>query len=190
MIEINTFCIFIVKKKILNNLNLTLKTKQKIALLGQSGSGKSLLDRAILGLLPQNATTSGEIQSNQKFGVILQNPASCFDGIFTLKEHFLETLKAHHLESLSSDKWGLEEVGLKKEILDSYPFELSGGMLQRAMIALSICIKPDFIIADEMTSDLDCLGVCQISNLLLNLQNKMGFGMLFITHDLFLANKM
>ena len=190
MIEINNFSLFIDKKKILNNLNLTLKTKQKIALLGQSGSGKSLLARAILGLLPQNATTSGEIQSNQKFGVILQNPASCFDGIFTLKEHFLETLKAHHLESLSSDKWGLEEVGLKKEILDSYPFELSGGMLQRAMIALSICIKPDFIIADEMTSDLDCLGVWQISNLLLNLQNKMGFGMLFITHDLFLAHKM
>ena len=190
MIEIKNFSLFIDGKKILNNLNLTLKTKQKIALLGQSGSGKSLLARAILGLLPQNATTSGEIQSNQKFGVILQNPASCFDGIFTLKEHFLETLKAHHLESLSSDKWGLEEVGLKKEILDSYPFELSGGMLQRAMIALSICIKPDFIIADEMTSDLDCLGVWQISNLLLNLQNKMGFGMLFITHDLFLAHKM
>ena len=190
MIEIKNFSLFIDEKKILNNLNLTLKTKQKIALLGQSGSGKSLLARAILGLLPQNATTSGEIQSNQKFGVILQNPASCFDGIFTLKEHFLETLKAHHLESLSSDKWGLEEVGLKKEILDSYPFELSGGMLQRAMIALSICIKPDFIIADEMTSDLDCLGVWQISNLLLNLQNKMGFGMLFITHDLFLAYKM
>ena len=190
MIEIKNFSLFIDGKKILNNLNLTLKTKQKIALLGQSGSGKSLLARAILGLLPQNATTSGEIQSNQKFGVILQNPASCFDGIFTLKEHFLETLKAHHLESLSSDKWGLEEVGLKKEILDSYPFELRGGMLQRAMIALSICIKPDFIIADEMTSDLDCLGVWQISNLLLNLQNKMGFGMLFITHDLFLAHKM
>ena len=190
MIEINNFSLFIDGKKILNNLNLTLKTKQKIALLGQSGSGKSLLARAILGLLPQNATTSGEIQSNQKFGVILQNPASCFDGIFSLKEHFLETLKAHHLESLSSDKWGLEEVGLKKEILDSYPFELSGGMLQRAMIALSICIKPDFIIADEMTSDLDCLGVWQISNLLLNLQNKMGFEMLFITHDLFLAYKM
>lgn len=158
MIEIKNFSLFIDEKKILNNLNLTLKTKQKIALLGQSGSGKSLLARAILGLLPQNAITSGEIQSNQKFGVILQNPASCFDGIFTLKEHFLETLKAHHLETLSSDKWGLEEVGLKKEILDSYPFELSGGMLQRAMIALSICIKPDFIIADEMTSDLDCLG--------------------------------
>ena len=190
MIEIKNFSLFIDGKKILNNLNLTLKTKQKIALLGQSGSGKSLLARAILGLLPQNATTSGEIQSNQKFGVILQNPASCFDGIFTLKEHFLETLKAHHLESISSDKWDAEEVGLKKEIIDSYPFELSGGMLQRAMIALSICIKPDFIIADEMTSDLDCLGVWQISNLLLNLQNKMGFGMLFITHDLFLAHKM
>ena len=67
MIEINNFSLFIDKKKILNNLNLTLKTKQKIALLGQRGSGKSLLARAILGLLPQNATTSGEIQSNQKF---------------------------------------------------------------------------------------------------------------------------
>ncbi|MDE5602305.1 MAG: ATP-binding cassette domain-containing protein [Helicobacter sp.] len=189
MIKVESLSLKSLHKQILKNISFTISRGEKLAILGESGSGKSMLLRAILGLLPQNIFLStGEVYNPKRSGIILQNPASCFDNIYTIKAHFIETLKAHKID-LREEKWGLESVGLARGVLDSYPFELSGGMLQRVMIALALCINPDFIFSDEMTSDLDCIGVNEIVESFLSLQRQKGFGILFVTHDLFLAAK-
>ncbi|WP_104721768.1 ABC transporter ATP-binding protein [Helicobacter mesocricetorum] len=188
MIKVENLSLKSPHKEILKNISLSVLRGEKLAILGESGSGKSMLLRTILGLLPQNICQIGQVYNGLRSGVILQNPSSCFDGIYTLRSHFVETLKAHKMD-LEEEKWGLESVGLARDVLDSYPFELSGGMLQRAMIALALCINPDFVFSDEMTSDLDCIGVNEIVELLLSLQRQKGFGILFVTHDVFLAAK-
>lgn len=188
MIKVENLSLKSPYKQILKNISFRILRGERVAILGESGSGKSLLLRAILGILPQNIFLEGEISNNAKNGIILQNPASCFDGIYTLRAHFIETLKAHKRD-LKEKEWGLEAVGLTRNVLDSYPFELSGGMLQRAMIALALCINPHFIFSDEMTSDLDCIGVNEIITLFLSLQRQKQFGILFVTHDVFLAAK-
>ncbi|MCI5968464.1 ATP-binding cassette domain-containing protein [Helicobacter sp.] len=188
MIKVQNLSLASEDRVILNNITLEIKKGERVALIGESGSGKSLLMRSILNLLPQNLKiTQGTIKVNEeKIGVILQNPASCFDEIYTIKEHFLETFRARNIKE---EKFYLEEVELTQDILSMYPFELSGGMLQRIMIALALSIQPQMIFADEMTSDLDSIGVWKVINLLLNLQKQLGFGLFFITHDLLMAAK-
>ncbi len=189
IIEINNLSLYAGTTRLLENISFCIEHGQKIVLIGKSGSGKSLLSLAIMDLLPQNIIIHGQItRHNLRYGVILQNPSSCFDSLFDIKDHFMQTLKAHnkkydaqHIQNC------LQEVGLDKHLLSFYPFELSGGQLQRIMIAIALCIEPNFIIADEPTSDLDCIGQQEIMQLFLQLQNKWGFGSLFITHDLFLA---
>lgn len=192
MIHIQNFSLFYQNTTLLDNISLHIPPQSKFALIGASGSGKSLLCQSIMGILPSRLKQKGEIsKDNVKFGVILQNPALCFDGIFTIENHFIETFKAHKIpykrEIIASY---LQEVGLQNGVLDYYPFELSGGTLQRIMIALSISISPNFILADEPTSDLDCIGELEISNLLLHLQAKYRFTMLFVTHNFPLAAKL
>ncbi|WP_104749290.1 ATP-binding cassette domain-containing protein [Helicobacter cynogastricus] len=110
------------------------------------------------------------------------------------------TLKSHAIESLKVlDKWdssgmqriykALEDVCLNSSILNKYPFELSGGMLQHAMIALALLKEPQFIIADEPTTDLDLITQSKILELLLELKDKKQAGFLLITHDFGVVKK-
>jgi len=120
--------------------------------------------------------------------MIMQNPMSCFDPVYTMQVHFRETLSAHGQLSYGRDRIeaSLAEVGFDapERILGLYPFQMSGGMLQRVMIALALCLDAPFLIADEPTTDLDLISQARVLGLLDKLRLRRRLGVLLITHDL------
>ncbi|CAM3469493.1 nickel ABC transporter permease subunit NikC [Helicobacter labetoulli] len=182
---------------LLSSIDLELKRGECVALLGRSGSGKSLIAYALQSFLADNLTqTSGEVRLNgvvvnpisyrgRAFISIMQNPRTCFNPLLTLHAHCKESLKA--LKKPYDKAFILEcfqQARLDSKYLESYPFELSGGMLQRAMIALALLTQAPFIIADEPSSDLDKRKADEILSTLKNLQKQKSLGILLITHDL------
>jgi nickel transport system ATP-binding protein len=122
--------------------------------------------------------------------VILQNPMSCFDAVQTIRQHFRETLASHGLQRngwhRGQVELALQEVGFDEPeaILELYPFQMSGGMLQRVMIALALLLEPPLLIADEPTTDLDTIAQATILDLLASLRVRRGLSVLLVTHDL------
>ena len=188
-----------------DDVNIEIKEGETLCLIGESGSGKSTLGRMLLNLIEP---TSGEVifdnyniakmkqtelrKIRRYMQLIPQYPDSALNPRWTIKNSILEPLKIHKLINKNDGMEKLEElietVGLKKEHLSRYPHELSGGELQRAVIARAISLKPKFIVCDEPTSMLDVSVQASIINLLLNLQKKYNLSYLFITHDLEIAN--
>ena len=188
-----------------DDVNIEIKEGETLCLIGESGSGKSTLGRMLLNLIEP---TSGEVifdnyniakmkqtelrKIRRYMQLIPQYPDSALNPRWTIKNSILEPLKIHKLINKNDGMEKLEElietVGLKKEHLNRYPHELSGGELQRAVIARAISLKPKFIVCDEPTSMLDVSVQASIINLLLNLQKKYNLSYLFITHDLEIAN--
>lgn len=196
------------KRPLVKNLSFTLAENQILGLIGESGSGKSLTCLAIMGLLPGIIRkTGGDIRfrgrstgdlpeprlramRGRTLGMILQNPMSCFDAVFTIRQHFKETLLSHeknvqgHLEKRMTD--ALASVGFERPgpILDLYPFQMSGGMLQRVMVALALLMKSSLLIADEPTTDLDVVSQTRILDLLEKIRSEHNMAILLVTHDL------
>lgn len=161
------------------DINFSLKHSKITALIGKSGSGKSLSAAAIFGFTPQNFKSSVKTNvSVNKISMIMQNPKTAFNPLLTIHAHAKES-RANDTEILEA----FSDVGLDKSMLKKYPFELSGGMLQRAMIALAILKKPEFLIADEPTTDLDLITQNKILERLEYLKIKKSLGILLITHD-------
>lgn len=193
LISLESFSVFTKQRCYLNKLSFVIKKDKNFVLIGQSGAGKSLLLRAVLGLLPAYFSTSGILswQIPRRYSVILQNPAICFDDTFSIKSHFIEVSKAKNIKAdIAYFEHVLHEVDLDSTILKYYPFELSGGMLQRVMIALALIGDSPLIFADEPTSDLDSMGQDEVMNLVMTLQKKRGFCLFFITHDLKIASRL
>ncbi len=200
---------------LLNNLNFDIFPNQTVALLGETGSGKSLTALSICRLISQpifiseeseirlsgkNLLALSEIEMRQVRGkeiaMIFQEPMTSFNPVFTIGHQIEEVLKIHR---------GLRGKRLKKEVYrlletvqltdvdrvySAYPHQLSGGMKQRAMIAMALAGEPKLLIADEPTTALDVKTQSQILDLLKQLQTKFGMSILFITHDLAVASKM
>lgn len=182
----------------LNNINLTFEEGKIHAIAGESGCGKSVLINTILNLLPKNAkVTSGEILfedknllkikekdfqkiRGKKFSLIPQDPFMSLNPLYTIENQLLEVL-----DDKKIIKEALEKVKIKniETVLKSYPRELSGGMKQRVIIAMSIISDSDLILADEPTTALDVSVSNSILNLLLDLKN-LGKTIVLITHDL------
>ncbi len=178
-----------------------------LGLIGASGCGKSLTCLSIMGLLPSGISRINgsilfqgealhmatenrlrEIRST-RLGMILQNPMSCFNPVFTIRYHIQETLAAHNrlqMEDIERIHETLAEVGFEdpSHILSLYPFQMSGGMLQRVMIALALMMKVDLLIADEPTTDLDVVSQNRVLELLAAMRDKYGISILLVTHDL------
>ncbi len=216
MLTLKNFKIFFKSKtdKVLavNIPQLTIDNQQTVALLGESGSGKSLTSLAIMGLLPNNAFISKDTQiifkdqdiSNfsekklqqfrgKKIAMIFQEPMTALNPVLTVGQQIGEILLHHKLctkKQLSHKIIKLlEQVELPRptQLIKQYPHELSGGMKQRVMIAMAIACEPDLLIADEPTSALDVAVQQEIIQLLKKIQNLRNLSILFITHDIEMA---
>lgn len=184
-----------------------IKPERCLAIVGESGSGKSVTCRAIMRLNRSNIRQSGSIKLNgmnltglsdqemrkqrgRQLCLIMQNGMRAFDPSSVVGNHFKETLKQHYgwskTEIIAKMAVAMENVMLKDPVtlMNKYPHQLSGGMLQRMMIALAIVLKPTLIIADEPTSALDTLSRYEVMEQFISLKSETGCSMIFVSHDL------
>ena len=195
-------------------LNLTIQRGQTFALVGESGCGKSMTALALLRLLPDNALIqNGQVHVKEtdifqlselemrrvrgrRISIIFQEPSSSLNPVMTIGDQILEVIGEHtnlnRAEAKASAIEWLVKVGLPEpeRRFNNYPFELSGGQLQRVMIAIALAAEPDVLIADEPTTALDVTIQAQVLALLKSLQAERGMAMLLITHDLAVVSGM
>ena len=196
------------KVKALDNFTLRVEAGSYHGIIGESGSGKSIAMLAIMGLLPSNASISADQlalkgrnileMSNrerrntlyQDVSIIFQEPQNSLNPSFKIKHQLAETLSAHGYQQRQkrNDRARelLTDVGLVHidEVLDSYPHQLTTGILQRIMIAIALACEPDLLIADEPTASLDPFEQVQIMELLTALVKQRNMAMVLIGHDL------
>ncbi|MED4531591.1 ABC transporter ATP-binding protein [Metabacillus fastidiosus] len=198
--------------QIVYNSSFDLKQGSCLAIVGESGSGKSVTCRAIMRLNKYWLHQSGDIlfkgenlnnlaekEMRKKRGkslcMILQNGMSAFDPSCVVGVHLKETLSQHfgwsHNEMEEKIQNAMESVILKNpiEIMNKYPHQLSGGMLQRIMIALALTLEPDIIIADEPTTALDTISQFEVVEQFIKLRERMDCSMIFVSHDLGVVKK-
>jgi len=193
---------------LLASVNLELKRGKVLGLVGESGSGKSLTCGAILQMLQDRGLdTQGSIKLHgqelnglrgekmrrirgKDIGYIMQNPMNAFTPVYSIGSQFIETLRSHFKISKKEAKMqahqALEEMNLRDpaQVMKSYPHELSGGMLQRVMIAISMCLRPSILIADEPTTALDAVNQIKVLRELERLKTECGTSVLLVSHDL------
>lgn len=184
-------------------LSFDIRQGERLAIIGESGSGKSTFARALAGLLPPRATMSGEVVwpgfgrpplPGRDLGFVFQDPGSSLNPVLTIGEQIAEGAR-RHLGYSASEAWHrarelAERVRLPRPdtILKAFPHQLSGGQKQRVAIAAAIASRPRFLIADEVTSALDMVVQAEIVALLRRLVAEDGMTLLFITHDIALAS--
>jgi peptide/nickel transport system ATP-binding protein len=189
-----------------NGISFCLAPGEVLGILGESGSGKSVTLRSLMRLLPHNcaiegrvvldgedvtAATEGRLEElrGNRIAMIFQEPVTALDPVFTVGEQITETLVRHQRiarrDARSRAVQWLERVQIPsaRRRFDAYPHEMSGGMRQRAMIALALCCNPSVLLADEPTTALDVTVQIQILLLLRELQRELGMAVIFVTHD-------
>ena len=194
-------------KKLVENVNFEVHPGECLGILGESGSGKSMTVKSILGLLDKNFHVSGSavfdghdllkeskeelrrLRGN-RITMVLQNPMTCFDPLYRIGNQMSETFATH-------TTWNAQEIRshcLKilnqmqilngEEVLQKYPHQLSGGMLQRIMIGIAMALQPELLIADEPTTAIDAITQYEILEEFIRIKKSKNTAMLFITHDL------
>ena len=215
MLEVNNLSVTVRNgAQLLNQISFQIKIGEAIGLTGQSGAGKTTLLKALLGILSGGCQVSGgtiqvEGQSlwalsarkrrelcGTTLGFIPQNPMTAFDPRLKMGRQMEETLRLRigvsRKEAVERAETLLTELGLSqpRRVLDSYPAQLSGGMLQRAMVAAAIISEPKLLICDEPTTALDVTIQEGILNLLKKINREKGTGILFISHNLHVVRKL
>jgi peptide/nickel transport system ATP-binding protein len=194
--------------RVVQGVDLELRRGRTRAIVGESGSGKTTVARAIMGLVgPPNGHVSGTVKLGERdllktsdrelsrirgrdIAMIFQEPIRSLNPAFTVGDQIAEVVRTHGGVS-RSDAWKQAIDAMRRVHIPSperlarrYPFEFSGGMCQRVMIAMAVVRRPTVLIADEPTTALDVTVQAQVLDLLKELQDEMGLAMLFITHDL------
>ena len=194
-------------KKLVENVNFEVHPGECLGILGESGSGKSMTVKSILGLLDKNFHVSGSAvfdghdllkESKEelrrlrgsRITMVLQNPMTCFDPLYRIGNQMSETFATH-------TTWNAQEIRshcLKilnqmqilngEEVLQKYPHQLSGGMLQRIMIGIAMALQPELLIADEPTTAIDAITQYEILEEFIRIKKSKNTAMLLITHDL------
>ena len=191
-----------------NDISFKIKPGEIFGIIGESGAGKSLTGQAIIGLLePPGKIGAGKIKLNnlrldnlpynkmrkirgKEIGMIFQDPLTSLNPLYTIGRQLIETIQTHTKMSVTQAREHavslLEEVGIPAAAkrIDHYPYQFSGGMRQRVVIALALCVNPKLIIADEPTTALDVSIQAQIIALLKKLCNEHGTAVILITHDM------
>jgi peptide/nickel transport system ATP-binding protein len=193
-----------------NNMSFSLERGRVLAIIGESGSGKSALLRTILGIQPASARIEGEVLLNgvdllklsdrQRqdlrggiVSMVFQDPMTALDPIYTVEQQLVETIRRHSRSTTDQAKararelLELVEISSPERRLKAYPFELSGGMRQRLVIAMALASNPKLLLADEPTTALDVTVQGRILRLLSDLQQQLGMSVIFVTHDLAVA---
>lgn len=194
---------------IVHDVDMDIADGERVGLIGSSGSGKSMIAKSIMGLLPLSAQVSGSIDmggteivgaSDQAIadlrgryvGMVFQNPSAALNPVMTVAQQVALPLRLHYDltrdERLDRVKAMFAKVRLPEDVLNKYPHELSGGQQQRVGIAAALVTSPRLIIADEPTTALDSITQRQIVDLLASLVDDSGVSMLFITHDFAVLN--
>ncbi|TWT00554.1 ABC transporter ATP-binding protein [Planomicrobium sp. CPCC 101079] len=205
LLSIHNLSVAAKEMELVKKISLEIGKGEWLAIVGQSGSGKSITASAIGQLLGPNLKAEGEVMykgenllampakemrkmRGKNLSYVFQDYQGSFTPFLTIGRHFDEFQKTHLALSKKDRRQQAQEalvsVGLKPEIYRRYPFQLSGGQLQRVSIALALLLNPDILIADEPTTALDSISSFKILELLSNLQKQTGCSILFITHDL------
>lgn len=192
-----------------DGIDLELKEKEVLGLIGETGSGKTVLGMAIMRLLPDNARVSGRIIYNGKnllelsneemrqirgreIGMMLQNPSTSLNPLLSIGEQIAEVYRYHYQDSKEKARRKtqnmLESLGIDPKRINEYPHQFSGGMRQRIMISIGLALNPRILIADEPTKGLDV----DVKKQILDLMKKLikDRGVLLITHDIDAAEKL
>ena len=196
-------------------VNFVLRKGETLGLVGESGCGKSVTSKEIVGINPDNCSSTGQVLFRTKSGktldllklekdgatyralrgteiaMIFQEPMTAFSPLYTVGNQLCEIILIHEPKTTKAEARRrvlemLKKVGIAnpEKRIDQYPYEFSGGMLQRALIAMMLCCGPTLLIADEPTTALDVTIQAQILELMKSLQQEFGMSILFITHDL------
>lgn len=196
-----------VSKKLVEDVNFEVHPGECLGILGESGSGKSMTVKSVLGLLDKNFQVSGsaifdgqdllketkeELRRlrGSRITMVLQNPMTCFDPLYRIGNQMAETFATH-------TSWNAQEIHSRcleildqmrirngEEVLEKYPHQLSGGMLQRIMIGIAMALQPELLIADEPTTAIDAITQYEILEEFIRIKKQKNTAMLFITHDL------
>jgi peptide/nickel transport system ATP-binding protein len=188
-------------------VSYTVHEREVLGIVGESGSGKSVSSMAIMGLLPKNARVTGSIRYRGEdilhmskkaqrslrvklIGMIFQDPMTALNPVYTIGDQLAEAVLSHETMprkqalARAEEMLGLVGIPQPRQRLRAYPHEFSGGMRQRAMIAMAVINNPDVIIADEPTTALDVTVQAQILETLLEVKDEVNSAIILITHDL------
>ena len=195
------------KKRIVDHVEFEVYPGECLGILGESGSGKSMSLKAVLGLLDKNFQVSGQavfddknlidapgeelrkLRGNQ-IGMVLQNPMTCFDPLYRIGSQMAETFAMHtdwngeKIRSVSLEVLDQMRIHDGAEVLEKYPHQLSGGMLQRIMIGIAMALSPELLIVDEPTTAIDAITQYEILEEFERIKREKKTAMIFITHDL------
>ena len=196
-----------VSKKLVEDVSFEVHPGECLGILGESGSGKSMTVKSVLGLLDKNFQVSGsaifdgqdllketkeELRRlrGSRITMVLQNPMTCFDPLYRIGNQMAETFATH-------TSWNVQEIRSRcleildqmrirngEEVLEKYPHQLSGGMLQRIMIGIAMALQPELLIANEPTTAIDAITQYEILEEFIRIKKQKNTAMLFITHDL------